>query len=160
MMKTRRVDSKAIRLMMTNLVQHQNYLVPEIFSVEMCRKYKLISRSKAFRFIHQPPSHKHIEAAQYRFKFEELFFLQLPFINQKINRKEAVKGIHFMPKKSPFQKFCCQPPSLFSHRCPRASAPRNKNGSMLWPANEPTVTRRCRQWQNHSRFFKRNDGSR
>lgn len=105
MMKTRRVDSKAVRLMMTNLIQHQNYHIPEIFSAEMCQKYKLISRSKAFRFIHQPPSHKHAEAAQYRFKFEELFFLQLPFINQKLNRKEAAKGIQFGPQNPRLENF-------------------------------------------------------
>jgi ATP-dependent DNA helicase RecG len=105
MMKTRRVESKAIRQVMTNLVNHTNYNVPEIFSEEMCQKYKLIPRAKAFKYIHQPPSHRHIEAAQYRFKFEELFFLQLPFINQKVNRKEAATGISFSSKNPKFEDF-------------------------------------------------------
>ena len=64
MMKTRRVESKAIRQVMASALQHENFHIPEIFSQEMCEKYNLIPRSKAFKFIHQPPSQKHIEAAQ------------------------------------------------------------------------------------------------
>ena len=105
MMKTRRVESKAIRQIVGSALQHENFHVPEIFSKEICEKYKLIPRSKAFRFIHHPPSQKHIEAAQYRFKFEELFFLQLPFINQKMNRKEAAKGISFGTQNPLFEDF-------------------------------------------------------
>ena len=105
MMKTRRVESKAIRQVMASALQHEIFHIPEIFSKEMCEKYRLIPRSKAFRFIHQPPSQKHIEAAQYRFKFEELFFLQLPFINQKMNRKEAAKGISFGTQNPLFEDF-------------------------------------------------------
>jgi ATP-dependent DNA helicase RecG len=105
MMKTRRVESKALRQVMINLLRHENYAIPEIFSDEMCQKYKLIPRNKAFRFIHQPPSHRHIEAAQHRFKFEELFFLQLPFLNQKVNRKQADKGITFNSQNPIFENF-------------------------------------------------------
>jgi ATP-dependent DNA helicase RecG len=105
MMKTRRVESKAIRQVMNNIIRHENYAIPEIFSNEMCQKYKLIPRNKAFRFIHQPPSHRHIEAAQHRFKFEELFFLQLPFLNQKVNRKQADKGITFKSQNPVFEDF-------------------------------------------------------
>lgn len=105
MMKTRRVESKAIRQVMHHLLRHEHFNIPEIFSPEMCQKYKLIPRDKAFRFIHQPPSHKHIEAAQHRFKFEELFFLQLPFINQKVNRKRADKGITFKTQNPLFEDF-------------------------------------------------------
>ena len=95
MMKTRRVESKIVRQIIQNALNHERYAVPEIFSPELCEKYKLIPRSKAFKYIHQPPSHRHIEAAQYRFKFEELFFLQFPFIRKKINRREANQGITF-----------------------------------------------------------------
>jgi len=105
MMKTRRVESKAIRQILNNLLRHDDYNIPEIFSASMCEKYKLIPRSKAFRYIHQPPSSKHIEAAKHRFKFEELFFLQLPFINQKINRKRAEEGIAFKTQNPLFEDF-------------------------------------------------------
>ena len=105
MMKTRRVESKALRQVINNVIRHEHYSIPEIFSDEMCQKYKLIPRNKAFRFIHQPPSHRHIEAAQHRFKFEELFFLQLPFLNQKVNRKQADKGITFKSQNPVFEDF-------------------------------------------------------
>jgi ATP-dependent DNA helicase RecG len=106
MMKTRRVESKVIRQMMHNLLTNEQYSVPEIFSSEMCEKYKLIPREKAYRFIHHPPSIKHVDAAQYRFKFEELFFLQLPFIKQKLKRGEAAKGITYSKDNALFQDFC------------------------------------------------------
>lgn len=105
MMKTRRVESKVIRGMMAHLVQHSSYAVPEIFPVWFREKYKLIARDKAFRYIHQPPSSRHIDAAQYRFKFEELFFLQLPFLKQKLKRKDAVRGITFKGSNPIFETF-------------------------------------------------------
>lgn len=105
MMKTRRIESKVLRQITSNIINEPNYAIPEIFSEEMCLKYKLIPRDKAFRFIHQPPSTRHIDAAQYRFKFEELFFLQLPFIFQKVARKEATSGIAFTPKNPKFEDF-------------------------------------------------------
>ncbi|PCJ66325.1 MAG: ATP-dependent DNA helicase RecG [Bacteroidetes bacterium] len=104
-MKNRRVESKAIRQMMKSILSNEQLDIPEIFDDEMCEKHKLIPRRKAFRFIHHPPSSRHIDAAQYRFKFEELFFLQLPFIKQKINRGEAEEGIKFNVKNPLFEKF-------------------------------------------------------
>jgi len=105
MMKKRRVESKAIRMMLESISNDERLDVPEIFSEEICKKYKLIPRRKAFRFIHHPPSIKHVEAAQHRFKFEELFMLQLPFIRQKIKRGEAASGIKFESINPIFEEF-------------------------------------------------------
>jgi ATP-dependent DNA helicase RecG len=105
MMKTRRIETKIIRQITQNAVNHERYAIPEIFSDNFCKKYKLIHRRKAFKYIHQPPSHRHIEAAQYRFKFEELFFLQFPFIRKKINRKEVNHGITFEKKEALYRDF-------------------------------------------------------
>jgi len=105
MMKNRRIETKIIRQITQNIVKHERYAIPEIFTEKFCEKYKLIPRYKAFKYIHQPPSHRHIEAAQYRFKFEELFFLQFPFIQKKINRKEVNQGIIFEKKEMLYNKF-------------------------------------------------------
>lgn len=104
-MKRRRVDSKVLCDIMTNVVSHPKYEVPEIFPQSFREKYKLIPRDKAYRFIHQPPSSRHVDAAQYRFKFEELFFLQLPFLRQKINRKKVAEGISFKSQNPLFENF-------------------------------------------------------
>ena len=105
MMKTRRIETKVIRQIIKNALYHERYAIPEIFSDQFCKKYKLIPRNKAFQYIHQPPSQRHIEAAQYRFKFEELFFLQFPFIRKKINRKEVNHGIAFEKKETHYNTF-------------------------------------------------------
>jgi ATP-dependent DNA helicase RecG len=107
-MKTRRFESKQIRQIVHNLLSHQDYNVPEIFEDEVLSKYKLVNRAKAFRFIHNPPSPRHSDAARYRLKFEELFFLQLPFIKQKTQRIAAHEGIEFDTISPLFSKFCDQ----------------------------------------------------
>ncbi|NBV57704.1 MAG: ATP-dependent DNA helicase RecG [Bacteroidetes bacterium] len=108
MMKTRRIETKVIRQIIKNALNHERYAIPEIFSDQFCKKYKLIPRKKAFQYIHQPPSQRHIEAAQYRFKFEELFFLQFPFIQKKINRKKVNHGIAFEKKEIHYNTFLDQ----------------------------------------------------
>ena len=105
-MKNRRIDSKAIRLIVDNIIKHPEYEIPEIFNAQLCDKYKLVTGNKAFRFIHQPPTSRHIDASSYRFKFEELFLLQLPFIRQKVKRTENEKGIAFGNNNTLFAKFC------------------------------------------------------
>lgn len=105
-MKKRRIESKAIRTMIHNLLHHPNYGVPEFFEKSFREKYKLIERTNAYRFIHEPPTPRHADAARYRFKFEELFFLQLPFIRQKLLRNKANDGITFSKNHSKFTVFC------------------------------------------------------
>ena len=108
MMKTRRIETKVIRQIIKNALNHERYSIPEIFTDEFCKKYKLIPRNKAFQYIHQPPSQRHIEAAQYRFKFEELFFLQFPFIRKKMIRKEVNHGIKFTTNNTSYAHFINQ----------------------------------------------------
>jgi len=104
-MRNRRFESKQFRQVMQVLLAHDKLDIPEIFDAEFLEKNKLIPRGKAFRFIHQPPSQKHIDAAQHRFKFEELFFLQFPFIRAKLGRIEAKQGIVFKSESPLFQTF-------------------------------------------------------
>ncbi len=105
-MRNRRFESKQLRQVIQNLLEHEAFNVPEFYTDEMRKTYKLVDRSQAFRFIHRPPSPRHADAARYRLKFEELFFLQLPFLRQKLLRNDAHLGIPFEPISPLFQKFC------------------------------------------------------
>ena len=49
-------------------------------------------RKEAFINIHFPKDSKTLQRAQYRLKFEELFFLQLQLIRMKIVRQKKLKG--------------------------------------------------------------------
>lgn len=104
-MRNRRFDSKALKKVIKNLLSNPSWSVPEIFDKELIEKYKLIDRSSALKWIHSPPSQKHLMHAKRRIKFEELFFLQLPFIRAKNKRIEKHDGIIFDKELSTTQKF-------------------------------------------------------
>ncbi|MBT8327333.1 MAG: ATP-dependent DNA helicase RecG, partial [Bacteroidia bacterium] len=104
-MRNRRFESKAMRQIIGNLIHHEKFDVPEIFDSKFVEEHQLISRKKAFQLIHQPSTDKDIQLAQHRIKFEELFFLQFPFLKQKLNRIEAKEGIEFKTKSPLFEDF-------------------------------------------------------
>ena len=104
-MRNRRFESKAIRTIIANLIHHDRFEIPEIFDAEFLNENKLISRDRAFKLIHQPSNSQDIQLAQHRLKFEELFFLQFPFLKQKLNRSEAKEGIAFKSKSPLFEDF-------------------------------------------------------
>ena len=102
LMRNRRIDSKALRKIMDHILRHEKWNIPEFFTEDVCKENHLISRSKAFKSIHQPEHQKEADLAVYRFKFEELFMLQFPFIRQKLQRKQEGLGLKF---KSDFPKY-------------------------------------------------------
>jgi len=69
--------------------------VHEVLSPDIISQYKLISKHEALRQIHFPDNQELLGQAQYRMKFEELFFMQLQLALKKRNRKIQIKGISF-----------------------------------------------------------------
>jgi ATP-dependent DNA helicase RecG len=63
-----------------------NYLIDEL---------KLISKNTALFNIHFPKSQDLLAKAQFRLKFEELFFIQLQLITKNLIRKHKIKGHSF-----------------------------------------------------------------
>lgn len=51
--------------------------IPEILPAELIQEYRLCNRYNAVRWIHFPDTVEHMQAAQYRLKWEELFASQL-----------------------------------------------------------------------------------
>jgi ATP-dependent DNA helicase RecG len=66
--------------------------IKENLSSELINKLNLIPRKEAFNTIHFPSNTKILQQAQYRLKFEELFFIQLQLIRMKIVRQQKLKG--------------------------------------------------------------------
>jgi len=56
---------------------------------------KLIPKNEAMFNIHFPKSHELLAKAQFRLKFEELFFIQLQLITKNLIRKNKIKGYLF-----------------------------------------------------------------
>lgn len=90
--KVKNLDSKAIQKLMKALLSHPGFLADEILTAPVLEQYHLMDRPSSFKNIHLPADEQKLAAAQYRLKFEELFFIQLRLLRAKWNRQQTVKG--------------------------------------------------------------------
>ncbi len=92
-MKKGYLNSRGMLKLMQNLFKLlQRDKIPETMPAELTTKLKLIHLNDALRAAHFPENHKQLEAAQFRLKFEELFYLQLNILRLMNLRKRSVKG--------------------------------------------------------------------
>lgn len=75
--------------------------IPEGITQEL----KLLSKSKAMFNIHFPQSQNLLSRAQFRLKFEELFYIQLQLLSKNISRKAKIKGYVFEKVGHHFKSF-------------------------------------------------------
>ncbi|WP_324672383.1 ATP-dependent DNA helicase RecG [Hymenobacter sp. GOD-10R] len=87
-----RVDSKAIMRMVADLLKLAVPHIQESLSPELVRHYGLMSKADALQQIHFPQSTELLQAARFRLKFEELFYVQLKLLRQKTQRKVTLAG--------------------------------------------------------------------
>lgn len=104
-LKIRGLDTKGIARMMRNLIQMIKNNIPETLSQEICSKYQLLSREDAFREIHFPQSPELLRKAEFRLKFEELFYIQLKLLKQKVIRQKSYQGFVFSKVGNYFNEF-------------------------------------------------------
>jgi ATP-dependent DNA helicase RecG len=71
----------------------------------MLDELKLIPKNAALFNIHFPKSTEALAKAQYRLKFEELFFIQLQLISKNLIRKQKIKGHAFTQVGDNFTTF-------------------------------------------------------
>ena len=86
------LTNKAIGKLTSVLLPKVINSIKENLSIELIQKLNLIPRSEAYTNIHFPTNTKTLQQAQYRLKFEELFFIQLQLIRMKIVRQQKLKG--------------------------------------------------------------------
>ncbi len=67
----------------------------ETLSDRLVHELKLISKSEALFNIHFPKNQAFLAKAQFRLKFEELFYIQLQLISKKMLRKQKIRGFNF-----------------------------------------------------------------
>ncbi|MEY8779870.1 ATP-dependent DNA helicase RecG [Allomuricauda sp. XS_ASV26] len=77
----------------------------ESLSPGILDELKLISKSSALFNIHFPKNQELLAKAQFRLKFEELFFVQLQLISKKMLRKKKIKGMPFEAVGERFTEF-------------------------------------------------------
>jgi len=89
------LDSRGFRRILRRVLDQIGDTVPETLSEEILRNRQLVSLSEALVNIHFPQSWSHLMQAQYRLKFEELFYLQLFLALQRRTIQVEQKGIVF-----------------------------------------------------------------
>jgi ATP-dependent DNA helicase RecG len=87
------LTQKKIRESVYNLLKDYKKEINEVFSNDILKKYKLVDKKKALFDIHFPKNQKDLNNAEYRLKFEELFFLQLQLALKKNKRKIDLRKI-------------------------------------------------------------------
>jgi ATP-dependent DNA helicase RecG len=89
------VTNKVINKMMMQLFSETHQLFSETLSDSIIEELKLIPKKDALLNIHFPKNQDLLAKAQFRLKFEELFFIQLQLITKNLIRKHKIKGFPF-----------------------------------------------------------------
>ncbi|MGL4410858.1 MAG: ATP-dependent DNA helicase RecG [Bacteroidales bacterium] len=92
-MKNSTLNSKAIQKIIHNIISSSADTIRETLTPEIINKTKVISRKEALVSIHQPQTAEMIRHAEYRLKFEELFYLQLN-IQRYAQQRKMQQGGH------------------------------------------------------------------
>jgi len=104
-LKNHFITSKAISKLTGTLLKKMNFRLPDTLPSWMVEKYNLMELHSALHKIHFPSNPAELEKAIYRFKFEELFYIQLNLIRYKNNRSQKSRGFVFEHVGENFNKF-------------------------------------------------------
>ncbi|WP_418696771.1 ATP-dependent DNA helicase RecG [Bacteroides sp.] len=94
-MKRSSLNSHAIEKMMNTVVQQLCEPLPETLSASILTEYHLIPLTDALINIHFPANAELLRKAQYRLKFEELFYVQLNILRYAKDRQRKYRGYIF-----------------------------------------------------------------
>ncbi|MDH7448312.1 ATP-dependent DNA helicase RecG [Aquimarina sp. 2201CG14-23] len=99
------VTNRVVSKMMQQLFLDTKARFYDTLSEEIRSELKLIHKSEAILNIHFPKNQELLAKAQYRLKFEELFYIQLQLITKKLIRKQKIKGFPFTEVGKHFNNF-------------------------------------------------------
>ncbi len=89
------ITNRVINSLMQQLFLESKNNFVETLSNTLLEQLKLVSKKEALFNIHFPKSQAHLARAQYRLKFEELFYIQLQLIRKNLIHKSKIKGYTF-----------------------------------------------------------------
>jgi ATP-dependent DNA helicase RecG len=104
-MKKSGLTSGAIEKLMGNLFDILKTPVRETFPQWFVEAHKLMPLDEALHGIHFPKNPEQLRAAEYRFKFEELFYIQLNILRYARTRQQKSHGLRFRIVGKPFHDF-------------------------------------------------------
>jgi ATP-dependent DNA helicase RecG len=91
-LRARHIESKTLGKLIQDLLLQSKEKISETLPANVLSKYKFISKRDALINIHFPKDHQLLARAQYRLKFEELFYIQLQLLKLKLVRHEKFRG--------------------------------------------------------------------
>ncbi len=94
-MVSKGISRRIFREYVQSLIQQIAPDMKENFPEYFVGMYDLLDKRTSILNVHFPQSLKLLEKAQYRLKFEELFFIQLQLLKKKRLRKQKIKGYVF-----------------------------------------------------------------
>ncbi len=101
----RGISNRVINKMMQQLFLETQAKFSETLPDYLTAELKLIPKNAALFNIHFPKSAEALAKAQYRLKFEELFYIQLQLITKNLIRKHKIKGHPFTKVGEYFNDF-------------------------------------------------------
>jgi ATP-dependent DNA helicase RecG len=101
----RGISNRVINKMMQQLFQETQAQFSETLPHYLLDAFKMIPKNAALFNIHFPKSPELLAKAQFRLKFEELFFIQLQLITKNLIRKHKIKGHSFTTVGENFNTF-------------------------------------------------------
>ncbi len=107
---TEKLSNKGISNRVVSKIVQQLFLETkgrfvETLSTSILSELKLINKSEALLNIHFPKTQELLAKAQYRLKFEELFYIQLQLILKNLIHKSKIKGFQFETVGDYFNSF-------------------------------------------------------
>lgn len=95
-MKRSNLNSHALEKLMKNLFGAlQKDIIEETLSLQLVAQHRLMSLTDALYNIHFPQNPDLLRKAQYRLKFEELFYVQLNILRYTKERRNKFRGLVF-----------------------------------------------------------------
>ncbi len=91
-MKAKFLDSKALSKMVRQVMLLAEQHIQETLPQNLIDQFGLIDKKLALWHIHFPGNNELLKKAQFRLKFEELFYIQLRLLKLKISRIDKFKG--------------------------------------------------------------------
>ena len=107
-MKRSSLNSHALEKLMKNAFLLLQETISETLPPHIVEKYHLMSLDEALRNIHFPQNPERLQRAQYRLKFEELFYVQLNILRYAKDRQRKYRGFCFEKVGDIFNTFYAQ----------------------------------------------------
>jgi ATP-dependent DNA helicase RecG len=94
-LKRKKIENKLLVKLSKQVVEDPRFKIQDNLPDRILKKYHFPQKADALRMLHAPKNSQELEQAKQRLKYEELFYLQLRYLQLKGNRNRTYKGIVF-----------------------------------------------------------------